>query len=244
MAEDVELQQAGAQNENDQAAEPDQPKKRTKLGRRLLILIAAVVVVALAVTIGYFTYQGNNFVTTDNALVESDMITVPSMITGTIAGIDVNEGDYVHKGDVIAHLDPTSLTTTQIDDSYVRSTVDGTVLKTVGTTGQQIAAGTTVAYLAQESDLYVIANIDEKSINKVKVGQDVDVTIDQFGGQPFYGKVTAIDPATQGAFSVVSSSATGTFTRTTQYVPVEIRFIEQYPGLIVGANAAVSVHIS
>ena len=240
MAEDVELETTGAQAGGDAGG----AKPKAKLRTRLLVIISAVVVVALGVTIGYFTYQGNNFVTTDNALVQSDMVTVPSMITGTIAEIDVKEGDYVHAGDVIAQLDPTSLNTTQIDYSYIRSTVDGTVLRTVGTAGQQIPAGTTVAYLAQDSDVYVVANIDEKSINKVKIGQDVDVTIDQFGGQTFYGKVTAIDSATQGAFSILGSSASGTFTRTTQYVPVEIRFTQRYPGLIVGTNAAVSVHIS
>jgi len=223
----------------------DTPKKdRSGLRKRLLIIVAVVVVVALGGTFAYITYQNNNFVTTDNASVQSDMVTIPSQMTGTILTMNVQEGQYVHKGDVIAQLDPSSVDPTQIDNSYIRSTVNGTVLKTTGTTGQMIAAGQVVAYVTQDSQMFVTANIAETSIDKVKLGQNVNISIDQFGGQAFYGKVAQIGAATQSAFSIVPSTSSGTFIKTTQLVPVQIDFVQQYPRLIVGTDASVTIHVS
>ncbi|MCL2336086.1 MAG: HlyD family efflux transporter periplasmic adaptor subunit, partial [Firmicutes bacterium] len=132
---------------------------------------------------------------------------------------------------------------TQIDNSFIRSTIDGVVLKVIGSQGQTVAAGQTIAYVAHDTQGYIVSNLDEKDINKVKIGQDVDIAIDQFGSQKFYGKVVEIGSATLSAFSIVPSSSSGTFVKTTQYVPVKIQFVKQYDNLVVGANASVSIHI-
>jgi len=209
----------------------------------LLLIIAAVTVCVVAVVFIYFAYNKSYFVKTDNASVQYNMITVASKMAGDILDIKVKQGDYVDKGDVLAELDPTNADSSQIDNSYIRTSVDGIVLKTLGAPGQSIAAGQTVAYLALDSEMFVVSNIDEKDINKIKIGQDVDITIDQFGSRKFYGKVIEVGGATLSAFSIVPSTSSGTFIKATQYVPVKIQFVEQYDALLAGANATVRIHL-
>ena len=210
---------------------------------RLLVAISAATICVLAGAIFYFTYQSSNFVTTDNASVQYNMVTVPSKIAGEILDIKVKQGDYISKGDVIIEINPTIADSTQIDNSYVRSPIDGIVLKTIGAFGQLVSAGQTIAYVAHDAEGFVISNIDEKDINKVKIGQDVDITIDQFGSKKFYGKVIEVGSATLSAFSIVPSASSGTFVKTTQHVPVKIQFIEQYDNLLVGANTTVKIRL-
>ena len=222
---------------------PETTTEKTKNGKPLLIAIIVVTICILAGTFIYFSYTKSYFVKTNNASVQYNMVTIAPKISGEILDIKVKQGDYVHKGDVIMELNPTIPDSSQIDNSYIRSTIDGLVLKILGTPGQLAAAGQTITYLAHGSEVFVISNIDEKDINKIEIGQDVDITIDQFGNQKFYGKVVEVGSATLSAFSIVPSASSGTFVKTTQHVPVKIQFIDQFDNLLVGANATVSIHL-
>ncbi|MCL2493211.1 MAG: efflux RND transporter periplasmic adaptor subunit [Clostridiales bacterium] len=226
-----------------ETTETETAKTRKKPGKPVLIAIAAVVVIAVVGVYFYFNYQSSNFVKTNNASVQCDMVTMVSKMSGNILSVNVKQGDYVRTGDVLMQIDPSAADSSQIDNSNVRSTINGTVLKTLGAPGQMISAGQTIAYVSQDNDMYVTANIDEKVVNKLKLGQNVDITIDQFGSQKFYGKVTAIGSATLSAFSIVPSTSSGTFVKETQYTPVKIQFVQEYDGLLIGANATVSIHI-
>jgi HlyD family secretion protein len=57
--------------------------------------------------------------------------------------------------------------------------------------------------LIDASSVDLPVQIDETEISQVKVGQQVDVTLDAFSGQTFTGTVTAITPSA----SVVSNIA-------------------------------------
>ena len=229
---------------SDSEKKPSKLNVRKILGEKpLLIVIVAVAVCILAVVFIYFAHEKSNFVKTQNASVQYDMITIASKMSGDILDIKVKQGDYVNRGDVIMELNPTAADSSQIDNSYIRSTVDGIVLKTIGAPGQSVATGQTVAYVARDSEMFIISNIDEKEINRIKIGQDVDITLDQFGRQKFYGKVIEVGSATLSAFSVVPSSSSGTFIKTTQYAPVKIQFIEPCDALLAGSNATVRIHV-
>jgi len=214
-----------------------------KNGKPLLIVIAALTVCILAGIYFYFSFERSNYVKTNNASVQYNTVITASKIAGEIIDIKVKQGDFIRKGDLIMEIDPASADISQIDNSYIRSTIDGIVLKTVGALGQSVAVGQTVAYLAHDTEMFVVSNIDEKDINKVKIGQDVDITIDQFGSQKFYGKIAEVGNATLSAFSIVPSASSGTFVKTTQHVPVKIQFVGQYEDLLVGANATVKIHL-
>ena len=217
--------------------------EKNKKGKTLLIAISAVTICLVAGVFFYFSYEKNNYVKTNNASVQYNMITIAPKIAGEILDIKVKQGDYIQQGEVIMELAPAIADSSQIDNSYIRSAISGVVLRIIGVPGQTVALGQTVAYIANDSNAFIVSNIDEKDINKIKIGQNVDVTLDQFGRQKFYGKVVEVGSATLSAFSIVPSASSGTFIKTTQYVPVKIQFIEQYENLLVGANASVSIRL-
>jgi multidrug resistance efflux pump len=93
--------------------------------------------------------------------------------------------------------------------------------------------------------MYITANIEETNIFKVKEGQPVDITIDAYPGKVFQGYVSHIGKAANSVFNPFSNITTsGTFSKTTQLLPVKISIVggdalTLYPGF----NATVKIHI-
>ena len=89
--------------------------------------------------------------------------------------------------------------------------------------GEVIAAGQPLLYMADLSQVWVKANIEENYLYRVKVGERVDFTVDAYPGKTFVGKLESILPATQSQFSLIpTENAAGTFTKVVQRVPVKI----------------------
>lgn len=218
-------------------------EKNKKSNKPILVGIVVVVILLVAFVAFYLNYQKANFVKTENASVQSNMITVASKIGGTVLDVKVKQGDFVKKGDILIEIDPLTSDSSQIDNSFVRATIDGTILKTLNGEGQSISAGQTVCYIADENDKYVISNIDETDINNIHIGQNVDIKIDQYGDQEFSGRVVEVGSATTSAFSIVSSTASGNYTKSTQVAPVKIVFEQNIDDILIGANAEVNIHI-
>jgi membrane fusion protein (multidrug efflux system) len=59
--------------------------------------------------------------------------------------------------------------------------------------GQYIAVGTSIVTLQQLDPIYVDFQTPEQSLSVLAVGQDVSMTLDAYPGQPFSGKIKAID---------------------------------------------------
>lgn len=72
--------------------------------RRRLIIAGAVILVALIV-LGLW-WHSTFTEDTDDAIVDGHLIQVSARIPGTVQQVAVNENQFVHKGDVIAQLDP------------------------------------------------------------------------------------------------------------------------------------------
>ncbi len=81
----------------------DTPRKPSKV-RRYLIM-AAVPVVLLLVG-GYFWLSGGRYVTTDNAYVQQDRVTVYADVSGRISEVDASENQQVAAGDLLFRIDP------------------------------------------------------------------------------------------------------------------------------------------
>ncbi len=243
MSEMIDLSQVTEENNPQVEVKEETTKENKKSGKPLLIIIVAIVAVMVVATAFYLNYQKTNFVKTENASIQSNMITVSSKMAGSVLDVKVKQGDYVKKGDVIMEIEPLTPDTSQIDNSFVRATTDGTVLKTLNNVGQSITAGQTVCYIADEQNVYVIANIDEKDINNIHIGQNVDVIIDQYEGEKFSGRIVEVGSATLSAFSIVPSSSSGSFVKSTQLAPVKIKFEQNIDDVLIGANATVNIHI-
>jgi membrane fusion protein (multidrug efflux system) len=72
-------------------------------------------------------------------------------------------------------------------------------------------------------DTYVVANFKETQLDRLRIGQTVEIKADAFPGQHITGRIDSFSPATGSEFALIPvENATGNFTKITQRVPVRI----------------------
>jgi len=114
----------------------------------------------------------------------------------------------VDKGQVLGHEENAPYITTPIRGQVVQSNV----IK-----DQVVSPGMTLAIVADTSDIYIVTNIEETSIEKIQPGQTVDITIDAYPSVKFTGFIREIDRTTQQAFAgTFSLNTSGTYSKVVQ----------------------------
>jgi len=76
-----------------------------KKNRLRLVLLLAVPLIILAIG-AYFYLTGGRYVSTDNAYVQQDKISVSAEVTGRIVEVNVKENQKVKAGDLLFRIDP------------------------------------------------------------------------------------------------------------------------------------------
>lgn len=211
--------------------------------KKLIIGILIIIAAALSSIGFYYWYENNYYVSTDDARVNADLVSVTPQISGKLLELDIDEGDKVIKNQILAHQDPSDLNDKDIDKSLIRSPIDGIVIKKQGTVGEIWSPGQTLATIIDSNKLYITADIEETKLGRIKVGQPVDITIDQFKSQKFTGKVKSVGEATESELSIFSSSTSGTFTKVVQRIPVKIQLDKFSSKILPGTNAVVKIHV-
>jgi multidrug resistance efflux pump len=197
---------------------------RTGARRKLRPLIAGVVgliVLALAARFGYTYYLTSTlYVATDDALVDSNMVSVAPLASGTLAIWKLKPGDRVRAGQVLGQVKPSSGSAY----SNITAPIDGTILRVDAKEGQVVGQAQALAYVANLDTMRITAYIDESEIHKVRVGQPVEVTVDATGSSVYAGTVSEVLPATASSFALIPSTdrSTGNFTKVTQRIEVHI----------------------
>lgn len=214
--------------------------KKRKL---ILSIVVCLIVVALGSIAAYYWYNNTYYVSTDDAQVTGDLVKVTPQISGKLLEFTVEEGQQVVEDQIIGRQEMSGLPDSSVDMAVVRAPIKGIVVKKEGVIGELETAGQTLAVIVDPEKLYINANIEETKVNKVEIGQMVDVTIDQYSGAKFKGKVRSIGSAANSAFSLLPSSTSGTFTKTVQRIPVKIELEETKYRLLPGTNAVVRIHI-
>jgi len=203
-------------------------------------------VVVLAGITCYYWYENTFYVSTDDAMIDGDIYNVSPQVSGKIIELDVDEGQTVQAGDIIARLDDSTLPAGANPDlAVIRAPISGVVIKRVNHVGEMAVPGSPVVMMVDPRALYVTANVEETKINRVHPGQPVDITVDQLAGKRFSGVVTSVTRATQATFSLLPTSNTGgNFTKVTQRIPVRIS-LNGYQGskLMYGASVEVKIHV-
>ena len=91
------------------------------------------------------------------------------------------------------------------ENTILRAPADGTIVAVDTKLGERVEPQKTVVTLQDVTNLYVEANINETSISKVVLGQQVRMTLDAFGPDvAFTGKVIHIDPSSTTTDGVVN----------------------------------------
>lgn len=90
----------------DRAARAQNGKEQSNSGRRGLVLVLAIVLFAGLAVAGYVYWLGNKgYETTDDANIDGRAISIAPQVTGEVVSLDVNDNQFVHKGDPLIHID-------------------------------------------------------------------------------------------------------------------------------------------
>jgi len=89
-----------------------------------------------------------------------------------------------------------NLTNKQIEDSIIKSPIDGKIVEDEYDIGEQVLVGKAAFSVLGEDNFEVEVDISESDIAKVKEGNKVEITMDAFGEDiSFVGSVYFIEPA-------------------------------------------------
>lgn len=209
----------------------------------LLIGILILMILAIGGVGAYYWYNNTYFVSTEDSTVTGDLVKANTQISGRLLDLNVEEGQYVEKGQILARQDLGTLPDTSMDASLVRAPISGIVLKKQGTVGEITSAGQALAIIVDPSALYINANIEETKLGNLKSGQPVDIKVDKYSGVKLTGKVQSIGQASAATFSLLPTSSGGTFTKVTQRIPVKIKLDKYNVKLEPGLNTVVKIHV-
>lgn len=119
-----------------------------------------------------------------------------------------------------------ALNQAELELSYTKISApqDGYVSKTAVVEGQLVQPDQALMSISLPG-IWIIANFKETQIERVKIGQPVDIYIDAYPSTIFHGKVESFQVGTGSRFSVLpSENASGNFVKVVQRIPVKIVF--------------------
>jgi multidrug resistance efflux pump len=234
----------GRSSENNAAETPEpKPKRQMSKGTRiaLFVILGIAVLAGGGITAWYFI-DAQNYVSTDNAQIDGDRISVNAPTSGTVIDWRATQGAELQQDHVVGRI--------RIQGAFVqpemavRAPANGTVAVNNAVEGTYVTAGTELAVAYDFSKIFVTARVDETDIDDVRPGQVVDIEVDAFPGHEFRGTVREVQGGAAGVFSVFPESNTsGNFQKVTQVIPVKIN-IENPDGLgiVPGMNVTVNIH--
>ena len=130
-----------------------------------------------------------------------------------------------------------------LDRCIVRAPFDGWVVRRWIDAGAMPLAAQPVISMFDQTTLRVDANIEEKYLHDVAVGDAADISVDAFPALRLHGRVTEILRAANSEFSLIpAEGVSGTFIKVTQRVPLRIA-VAAPPDLAIGPGLSVEVRI-
>jgi len=238
----------------------DAEKKAAPSSRRTIILaVIGVAVIVVAAIVAVYAIQGARFVSTDDARIAADVVSVSPEIPGKLLEWRVKEGDMVDKDDVLGRQDLGAALTSgalnpqamgsvagvAAEKAVLKAPIAGQVILSTAVVGELAVPGMSLAMIADTENLYVSANVKEVDIARVHIGQPVDFTVDAFGGRTFHGRVQTIGRATASTFSLLPAQNTGgNYTKVVQVIPIKVSILDAGDArLMVGMNAAIKISV-
>ncbi|WP_462411648.1 efflux RND transporter periplasmic adaptor subunit [Neobacillus sp. Marseille-QA0830] len=213
--------------------------------KRLLIVNIIILLILVGGGFGIYAYynQSVNYLSTDNAQIAGQQVTISALANGRLTDWNGHVGDKFSKDATVGTIATTDAAgrTVTMD---VTAPTDGTIVQTNAVPNSTVVAGTQLAQVYDLDSLWVTANIDETDIDQVKTGQDVDIYVDAFPNNSLSGKVEQIGMATAGTFSLLpsSSNTSGNYTKVTQVIPVRISIDDnEGVGIVPGMNVTVRI---
>jgi len=151
-------------------------------------------------------------------------------------------------------------------DRSIRAPIQGVVDKTFVEVGEYVTPGQRLALVHNPDRVWIEANVKETEVRKLKIGQQVDVSVDAYPGEGsidkilsmvgieshdngntdegFIGHVIAIGNSTTAEFALLPSpNPSGNFTKITQRLPVRIAIDQKERRLRPGMMVEIDIDI-
>ena len=113
----------------------------------------------------------------------------------------------------------------QLNSEYTKiyAPSDGLVTKKNVEAGNREQVGQPLLAIVALDDIWILANYKETQLEKLRPGQKVEIDVDTYPGETFYGRVDSIMAGTGAAFSLFPpENATGNYVKIVQRIPVKI----------------------
>jgi membrane fusion protein (multidrug efflux system) len=135
-----------------------------------------------------------------------------------------------------------------LQNAEIPSPAAGVITQRLVEPGEMVAVGQPLFTITQEGardDTWVVANLEETQVGRVRVGDSAAITVDAYPGLVLRGRVVEIRAGTQAQFSLIPAQQTsGSFTKVTQRVPVKIALDgDSGVRLVPGMSVVVSIDV-
>jgi membrane fusion protein (multidrug efflux system) len=115
----------------------------------------------------------------------------------------------------------------QLSYCSVIAPVSGRIAQKTVQTGNRLTVGQALMAVV-EDNVWILANLKETQLERVQIGQPVEIKIDALPHYKFSGRVDSLQPGTGSNFALLPpDNATGNFIKIVQRVPVKILFDPQ-----------------
>lgn len=202
--------------------------------------LATFIIIAF---IGILLYnRARLYISTDDAHVDGRQIVISAPTSGKIVDWRGTVGTTLSSGNTVGSVQMKYGDSTS--DVPIPVPSNATIVQRSVVNNEFVSPGTPLAYAYNMNDLWITVNVKETYLSYLRLGENVDVTVDSYPGMVLHGKVEQIGLATAAVFSLLpSSSDNANFTKVTQVVPVKIT-IRGYQGLglIPGMSVSVRIH--
>lgn len=128
-------------------------------------------------------------------------------------------------GDVASAQAALELANIDLDNTRIIAPDSGQLGQLSVRKGTYVTAGTRLTSVVPDNK-WVIANLKETQLARVRPGLPVSIRVDALDGKRFDGRVEFISPAAGSEFSAISpDNATGNFVKIAQRIPVRIKIL-------------------
>ena len=114
---------------------------------------------------------------------------ITSTLEGRLTKLNFDLNDRVKAGDVLALIESPELLGKPLE---LKAPIDGVVIERKATTGELVDKAKVIYTISDPARLWVIAEVKERDIAAVKVGQDAAFTVLAYPQEKFHGKVILI----------------------------------------------------
>ena len=169
----------------------------------------------------------------DAALLRSEMLVLDAEITELDAESKEREANlsraHADHQSAVAALESAQamLEAAELDlaSTEIRAPVEGFIANQTVEPGFYIEEGWPMMAVVPLESIWITANFKETQLERLRVGQEVQIEVDAFPEHPITGHILSFAPASASSFSLLPpQNASGNFVKVVQRVPVKIRF--------------------